>query len=167
MRSYKSKYIHVYELLTSHSQFLIGTCFIYEDRLVALSLTLDQARIHNLDGFTNGIIHELVVKLKSFWTTLCQEAGRVRFNSCTIDVQVDLSTYNEVNDVAMSLRLAPQDSGGGYFHAYGPHLGSSSHLFHWIDDDHILAPRKLARLSTVVRLACFSIRRSPEKHAEA
>lgn len=97
-------------------------CFVYKGEIVAISQTRFYQNHHG--GVRDGALRELVRQAKRLW----QEIGsEFEFESTILDL------YADVREEGFEVRLIEMNP-------WGPHLGTGSLLFHWIDDRDILEP---------------------------
>ncbi|KAI1862216.1 uncharacterized protein JN550_010372 [Neoarthrinium moseri] len=106
-------------------------CFIHNDRVVAISQT--RFHCHNYD-LSDESLRRLVEQARLSWRDISPTLG---FTSCALDV------YAKARNSEFDLRLIEINPGG-------PHLGSGSLLFHWLDDRATLQPGVFEH--TVVRV---------------
>jgi hypothetical protein len=108
-------------------------CFIFKGNVVAMSQTRFY-RNHHKD-VKDGALRELVRQARQLWVEI---APAFEFESTILDL------YADVRELGFQVKLIE-------LNPWGPHLGTGSLLFHWIDDKDILEP-EIYSGKTILRL---------------
>lgn len=97
-------------------------CYIHSNEVVVIS----QSRFYQAHhpGVEDGSLREMVQQIRALWHEIGPTQG---FTECLLDV------YAEVHKPDFQVKLIEVNP-------YGPHCGSESLLFHWVDDAAILLP---------------------------
>lgn len=125
--------LYLFPYVTDLDRLSEWRCYVHRGQVTAISQSRFYASNHA--GITDSMLEELVRKIRKMWHEL---SDLVAFDSCVLDV------YAKVREPDFQVRLIE-------FNPHEAHLGSGSLLFHWIDDEKILLPKRSTN-RTVLRI---------------